>query len=205
MTILILKRFIYPALLLLLGSTLIANPTTLVDEQSGFYKNSSGQMLALYETRECKDEERLDFLPIDAICIIAIERHKDGKALVEYKGQRGWVDVHSRPDDITMMHYEEMQLPLTSSCSQVGPYFFEVKSIRPGKAVKVYNAASTKAKVIQTLEDHESCLINLGCEWPWCRIDYGGQTGWVRSIELTDKIEHVDGYCYPREKVYLTP
>ncbi len=205
MTIATLNRFTWHTLLLLLSSTLVADPTTLLDEESSFYKNSSGLMLPIYETRGCKDKGLLDHLPIDAMCIIAIERHKDGKALLEYKGRRGWVDVHSRPENITMMRYEEMQIPFTSSCSQVGPYFFEVKSITPGKAVNVYATASTNAEVIQTLEDHESCLINLGCEWPWCRIDLGGQTGWVLSIELTDKIEHVDGYCYPRERIYLTP
>jgi len=180
-----------------------ANPTTLLDEESGFYKNSSNLMIPMYENRTCKSEEIINHIPVDAICIIAFKRYKDATALIEYKGQEGWVDVSANPDDIILMHYEEMQIPTISMCTQVGPYLFEVKSIYEGKDVKVYEKPSTKSKVITTLADHESCLINLGCDWPWCRVDYGEDNGWILSINLTDQIQHVDGYCSSRERNFL--
>jgi SH3-like domain-containing protein len=190
-------------LLLTLTLWLHANPTTLMDVPSGFYKNASGVMLPIYENVTCKDEEVINQLPLDAQCIIALERYKNGKARIEYKGQQGWIDVNKNPDSIVLMLYEEMQIPMAFACSQVGPYFFEIKSTQEGKPVKVYEKPSTKSKVISALSDHESCLINLGCEWPWCRIDFGEDTGWVLSINLTDRIQSVDGYCYPREKKAL--
>ncbi len=132
----------------------------------------------MHENRTCKSQEIINQIPINAICIIALKRYEDGTSLIEYKGQRGWVNVASNPDSIILMHYEEMQIPTISMCTQVGPYLFEVKSIYEGKSVKVYEEPSTKSKVITTLADHESCLINLGCEWPWCRIDYGDGIGY---------------------------
>lgn len=182
---------------LLLG----ANPSTLLDAQSGFYKNNSKQMIALYKTSSMK--EVINQIPLDAVCIIALKRYKNGKAYLEYKGQRAWIDVSENPDDIILMHYEEMQIPTTLACSQVGSYFFEVQSIEEGKGVKLYEKASTASKVVTTLSDHESCLVNLGCEWPWCRVDTGEYIGWVLSINLTDTLKHVDGYCYAREIKFL--
>jgi len=184
---------------------LIANPTTLLDEESGFYKNNSKFMIPLYENRTCKSEEIINHIPVDAICIITLKRYKDASALIEYKGQRGWVDVSENLDDIILMHYEEMQIPTISMCTQVGPYLFEVKSIYEGKDVKVYEKPSTKSKVLMALPDHESCLINLGCKWPWCHIGIGKNGGWILSINLTDQIENVDGYCTAREINYLLP
>ncbi len=180
-----------------------ANPTTLLDEESGFYKNASKEMIALYGTQECALQEIINYIPLNAICIISLERHKNGKARIEYMGQKGWVDVSKNPDDIILMSYEETQVPTISLCTQVGSYLFEVKSIQEGKAVKVYEEASTKSKLKTTLPDHESCLINLGCEWPWCRVDYGDGEGWILSVNLTDEIQNVDGYCYPRERNFL--
>ena len=184
--------------LLTLALMLGANPITLLDEQSGFYKNNTKKMLALYETNSTQNV--INQIPLDAICIIALERHKNGKMRIDYKGQQGWVDVSKNPDAITLMSYEEMQIPMVYACSQVGSYFFEVQSIQEGKPIKVYKKPSTKSKVITTLPDHESCLINLGCEWPWCHVDYGDGSGWVLSINLSDKIQNVDGYCIPRKK-----
>jgi len=190
-------------LLLSMALWLHANPTTLMDEPSGFYKNVSDLMLPMYENRTCRDEEVINQIPTNAICIIALERHKNGKARIEYKGQQGWVDVSKNPDAIILMSDEELELPMAFACSQVGPYFFEVKSIYKRKAVKVYEKPSTKSKVITTLPDHKSCLINLGCQWPWCRVDFGKRSGWVLSINLSNRVEHVDGYCYPREQKAL--
>jgi SH3-like domain-containing protein len=175
-----------------------ANPLTLLDKESGFYKNNTNKMLALYESKNTQNI--INQIPIDAICIIALERHKNGKALVEYKGQQGWVDVSKNPNNIVLMSHEEMQIPMTSLCSQVGSYFFEVKSIQKAKPVKVYEKPSTKSKVTTTLPDQKSCLINLGCQWPWCHVDYGNGSGWVLSTNLSDRIQNVDGYCLPRER-----
>jgi hypothetical protein len=180
-----------------------ANPITIMDEPSGFYQNSSKKMLPLYERITCKDEEVINQIPADAICIIALERRSDGKALIEYKGQRGWIDVKDDPEFITLMRDDELQIPMLTLCSQVGPYLFEIKSIHEGQSINVYELPSSTSTVIRTLPDHESCLINLGCEWPWCRIDFGEDTGWVLSINLTDRIQNVDGYCYPREKRFF--
>lgn len=185
-------------LLLSISLFLYANPTTLMDEQSGFYKNDSGKMVPFYKQSSCK--EVINYIPIDAQCIIALKRYRSGKALLEYKGQEGWIDAKKNRDAITLMHFEELQLPMSSVCSQVGNYFFEVKSVTKGKRLKVYKKPSSKSQVIHSLADGESCLINLGCEWPWCRIDFGDGIGWVLSRNLTDKILHVDGYCYPRER-----
>ena len=195
----------YYIFVLLIWIGLEANPTTLIDEDSGFYKSNSKTMIPMYENITCKDEEVINYIPLNAICIIALERHKNAKALIEYKGQRGWVDVSKNPDDILMMSYEEMQAPTLSMCTQVGAYLFEVKSIKEGRDVKVYEKPSTSSKVLTTLRDHESCLINLGCEWPWCRVDLGENTGWILSINLTDRIESVDGYCNAREISQLLP
>ena len=180
-----------------------ANPTTLLDEQSGFYKNASKVMIPLYETSIYK--EVINQIPLNAICIISLKRYKNGKAYIEYMGQKGWVDMSKTPDDIVLMQNEEMQLPTLFACSQVGSYLFEVKSIQEKKAVKVYTKPSTKSKLKTTLPDHESCLINLGCQWPWCHVDYGDGEGWILSINLTDEITHVDGYCSAREVNFLLP
>lgn len=196
--------------LLLLGIAffLYANPTTLMDEETGFYKNDSGKMLPFYENITCKDEEVINQIPIDAQCIIALERYKNGKALLEYKGQKGWVNAKKNPDAIILMRLDEVHIPMSLACSQVGNYFFEVKSVTKGRALKVYEKPSSKSKVVHYLVDTQSCLINLGCEWPWCRIDFGDGIGWVLSRNLTDRIQHVDGYCYPRERnslLFLEP
>ena len=180
--------------------SLIANPVTLLNKESGFYQNSSNKMIPIYENTTCKDEEVINYIPIDAVCIIALERHKNGKAFIEYKGQRGWVDMKKNPDDITMI--QDTKIPLGSLCSQVGSYYFEIKSIYEEHPTNVYKKPSIKSKIIAKLPDHESCLINLGCDWPWCRIDFGIDVGYVLSINLTDRIQNVDGYCYPR---YLNP
>jgi len=189
----------------LISLTLGANPTTLLDEESGFYKNASKEMIALYGTQECATQEIINYIPLNAICIISLERHKSGKAYIEYMGQKGWVDVSKNPDDIVLMSHEETQVPTISLCTQVGSYLLEVKSIQEGKDVKVYTKASTKSKIQTILQDHDSCLINLGCQWPWCRVDYGDGEGWILSINLTDEIKHVDGYCAAREINYLLP
>ncbi len=193
------KKILTLSITIMLG----ANPTTLLDEESGFYKNNSKVMIPFYETSSCK--EVINQIPVNAICIISLKRYKSGKAYIEYKGQKGWVDMSKNPDNITLMHYEEMQLPTLLACSQVGSYLFEVKSIQEGKSVNIYTHASTKSKIKTTLQDHESCLINLGCQWPWCRVDYGDGEGWILSINLTDEIKHVDGYCAAREINYLLP
>lgn len=178
-----------------------ANPRTLLDAGSGFYKNNSKVMIPLYETSLCK--EIINQIPLDAVCIISLKRYKNAKAYIEYMGQRGWVDMSENPDNISLMSYEEMQLPTVGACSQVGSYFFEIQSIQEGKGVKLYEQTSTKSKVITTIPDHESCLVNLGCEWPWCRVDTGEYIGWILSINLTDQITHVDGYCRAREINYI--
>jgi len=195
----IMKKIVTLCTAILLG----ANPTNLFDEGSGFYKSVSKLMIPLYETSQCK--EIINQIPLNAVCIIAHERHKNAKAYIEYQGQKGWVNLSRNPDDIVLMHYDEMQLPTLSMCSQVGSYLFEVKSIQEGKEVKVYEKASTKSKIKTTLPDHESCLINLGCQWPWCRVDYGDGEGWILSINLSDEITHVDGYCNAREINFLLP
>jgi len=181
-----------------------ANPITLMDGPSGFYENNTRKMIPIYENITCKDEEVINQIPAFAICIIALERHKNGKARIEYKGQQGWVDVRQNPDDIMLMSDEELEFPMAFACSQVGAYFFEIKSVNKEKPVRVYEKPSTKSKVIASLHDHKSCLINLGCEWPWCRIDFGKGEGWALSINLTDQLGNINGYCYPRETRALT-
>jgi|GEM_PF-5818829 len=181
--------------------TLQANPLTLLDEESGFYKNNTNNSIPLYKSN--KTQNIINHIPLDAICIIALKRYKNGKALVEYKGQEAWVDVSNNPDMIVLMSHHELQLPLVSSCSQVGPYFFEVKNTTIGKPVKVYEKPSKDSKIITTLPDKQSCLINLGCEWPWCRVDYRDGRGWVEVTLLSDQIQNVDGYCNPRERKML--
>ncbi len=184
--------------------SIFANPTTLLDEESGFYKNNTTSMLPMYESKSCTGEI-VNYIPVDAICIIAIKRYKNGKVLLEYMGRQGWVDVNeNNQDNIVLMKFDELQAPTLSVCSQVGPTLFEVKSIMEGRAVKVYAKPSSKSKVIYKLDDHESCLINLGCHEGWCRVDTGdGVIGWVISINLNDQIEHVDGYCASREINFL--
>ncbi len=188
-------------LFLLLHVTLLANPVTLLDKASGFYQNSSNKMIPLYENSTCKDEEVINYIPIDAVCIIALKRNKDSKVFIEYKGQRGWVNMSENVDDITLI--ENPMIPMGQLCSQVGSYYFEIKSIYEKHSVNIYEKPSSKSKIIAKLPDHESCLINLGCDWPWCRIDFGLDVGYVLSINLTDRIQNVDGYCYPRHlKMY---
>jgi len=181
---------------LLLHVSLFSNPSTLLDKESGFYQNSSNKMIPMYEYSTCKDEDVINYIPLDAVCIIALKRYKDGRAFIEYKGQRGWVDVRNNPESITLI--ENTNIPLGSLCSQVGAYYFEIKSVYEEHSVNIYKKPSTKSKIIAKLPDHESCLINLGCDWPWCRIDFGLDVGYVLSINLTDRIQNVDGYCYPR-------
>ncbi|MDE1465299.1 SH3 domain-containing protein [Spartinivicinus poritis] len=82
--------------------------------------------------------------------------------------------------------------------------YIKVKGVESNDVLNIRASASAKAEIIGIIPAEEQCIVNLGCENSWCRVDYKDNKGWVASKYIQAQNCRLVSTSQERQQSFLT-
>jgi hypothetical protein len=65
-----------------------------------------------------------------------------------------------------------------------GPDYFSIRGVAYNDVLWIHPRPDHHSTRIKGIPSDASCIKNLGCSGKWCKVSYGGVTGWVNGRYL---------------------